>query len=190
MPLAQHGGRSPHRRDAGVTISAIDRDQRSQPHRLSQQRIVKQFLLGHHRGAPWNQRQHDGRIDVGDVVRHEHVSAFGIEPVQSDGLHPYSGQPRPHPGRPHRHAIEKTDIAGQKRPGKTKHRRQRKRQTPEREHQRWCGSWSGRSQRPGFAFQPRPPASPLLWSDFVQIGQLQLNFLAAAYLPMQCALAG
>ena len=187
--LSQDRGGGAHRRDTGVPISAVYRNQRAYPHRFAQKRIVEQLLLRHNRSAPRNQRQHDRRIDVGHVVGHEDVSAFGIELVESDGLDPYPGEACPGPGGAHGDAVQEANVAGQESPGKAQHGRQREREAPEREHHdganhgrvspAWASPFSHAARR---AFCCR--------RDFVQIVQLKLNFLPSVQRPLQLALAG
>src|ERR1700687_2760970 len=69
------------------------------------------------------------------MIRHEHISTFGIQQVESDRLHPNPGETHPGPGRPHSHAIEEADVPGKESPGKAQECGHGKGQAPEGEHQ-------------------------------------------------------
>jgi len=68
------------------------------------------------------------------VVRHEDVSARGVELIQSDDFDAHSGKPHPCKCAPYEHAVEQANVAGDQRPGKADERGKGRGHSPEREH--------------------------------------------------------
>src|SRR5439155_20402004 len=96
---------------------------------------IEQLLLGHDRSATGNPGQRHRRIDVRDVVRHEHVSPSSVELLQADNPHADSGQAYARPRTPHPDSVQRTNIARDQYPRKTGQGCNRQQDSPETEHE-------------------------------------------------------
>ncbi len=121
--------------DASLAIAAVDGDERAKAHGASEDGRAKQLLLDQDRSAARDERNGDRWVEIGDVVRHEDVSARGVELVEADGCNVHAGEADAGNGSPGEHAVEEADVAGEEGPGKADERGQGRGDGPEGEHE-------------------------------------------------------
>lgn len=137
--------------DAGLAIAAVNGDEHAEPHGASENGRAKELLLYQNRSAPRNQRNHNRWVEIGNVVRHEDVSARRVEVVEADRFDAHSGEADSGDGSPVEHAVEQADVAREEGPGKSDQCRKWCGDRPEREHDEraeHCTDCSAPSRRP------------------------------------------
>ena len=89
--------------DRSFAVAAIDRHEIGQPHACAQDRHAKELLLHQHRTASRNAWDEHGRIEVGDMVRHEDVVLPWLQILQAAKHDLHSDQANAEDGQRERH---------------------------------------------------------------------------------------